>query len=88
MRQIDSDATKKDNVTVETMEEINQNMNGRNSVEISTIEAKNTTEIDQNMNHVNEEEMVAENMRMDAHHMLRKMKIRIGVMQKVFVKRW
>ena len=61
MRKIDSDTTKKDNMEVETMEEINQNMNGRNSVEMSTIEAQNTTETYQNMNHSNEEEMIAEN---------------------------
>ena len=42
-------------MAVETTEETNQTINGRNSVETSTIEAQNTTEIDQNMNHSNEE---------------------------------
>ena len=55
LRKIDSDATKTYNVADEIMEEVNQNTNGRNSVEMSTIETQNTTEIDQNMNHINEE---------------------------------
>ena len=54
---------------------------------MSMIGVQHATQIDQNMNQRNEEEMAAENMRMDAHHMLRKIKIRIGVMQKVFTKR-
>ena len=49
LRNIDSDATKMDSVADEMQnatEEVNPNTNGRNSEEMSTTEAQNTTEME------------------------------------------
>ena len=60
MRKIDLDATKNDNMSVETTEERHQNMNGRKDGDRDTIEEQNINDVVQN-NYSNEKEMGAEN---------------------------
>ena len=48
LRKIDSDTTKNNNMVVETTEEINQHMNGRNDGDRDTIEEQNVNDVEQN----------------------------------------
>ena len=58
---IDLDITKNKNMAVETTEERNQNMNGRNDGDREIIEEQKINDAEQNTNYSNEEEMGVEN---------------------------